>query len=93
MDKLSEFLHDSLLDKGLSGATGGALVCFWADEWGKGRFKPISYWRGTLKVSVDSASAAQELQMESHKLIKHLNLVAAKNNGPKVREIRIMNVE
>jgi hypothetical protein len=93
MDKLSDFLNNSLNNKGLSGATGGAVVCFWADEWGKGRFKPISYSRGTLKVSVDSASAAQELQMESHKLIKHLNVIAAKNNGPKVREIRIINVE
>jgi len=93
MDKLSDFLHDSLIDKGLSRATGGALVCFWADEWGRGRFKPISYWRGILKVSVDSASAAQELHMESHKLIKHLNLMAIKHNGLKVREIRIVNVE
>ncbi|OQB05631.1 MAG: hypothetical protein BWY19_00900 [bacterium ADurb.Bin212] len=93
MDKLSDFLNSSLNNKGLSGATGGAVVCFWADEWGKGRFKPISYFRGVLKVSVDSASAAQELQMESHKLIKHLNLIAAQNNGPKVREIRIVNIE
>lgn len=93
MDKLSDFMHNSLNEKGLSRASGGALVCFWADEWGKGRFKPISYWRGILKVSVDSASAAQELSMDSEKLIKHLNLTAAKNNGPKVREIRIVNIE
>lgn len=91
MDKLSEFLNKSLVDKGLSRATGGALVCFWADEWGMGRFKPISYWRGILKVSVDSASAAQEIQMESHKLIKHLNKKASESDAPKVREIRIVN--
>jgi len=91
MDKLSDFLNQSLTEKGLSRATGGALVCFWADEWGMGKFKPISYWRGILKVAVDSAPAAQEIQMESQKLIKYLNIKASQSDAPKVREIRIVN--
>lgn len=74
--------------KGLGGATHGALVCFWADTWGKGRFTPISFTRGVLKVSVDCAAAAQELSMDSDKLIKHLN---SKIGREAVKKVRIMN--
>ena len=88
MDKLGDFLNDAVNRKGLSAASTGSLVCFWADEWAKGRFTPISYSRGTLKVAVDSASAAQELQMECEKLINHLNMKAGKKI---VSSIRIEN--
>ncbi len=88
MDKLGDFIHDALRDKGLSSATTSSQICFWADQWAKGAFNPISFSRGTLKVAVDSAAAAQEMQMQCERLIKHLNTKAGKNI---VLNIRIEN--
>ena len=85
MDKLGDFLNDAVNRKGLSAAYTGSLVCFWADEWAKGRFTPISYSRGVLKVAVDSAAAAQELQMEEESIINHLNLKAGRKLVEKIR--------
>lgn len=88
MDKLGDFINDALNNKAVSGASQSSLICFWADEWGKGRFTPISFSKGTIKVSVDSAAAAQELSMQSEKLIKYLN---SKIGYQRVKELRIEN--
>ncbi len=85
MDKLGDFINNALSQKGLTAATTGSQVCFWADEWAKGAFTPISFSRGVLKVAVDSAAAAQELQMECEKLMNHLNNKAGKKIVIKVR--------
>ena len=77
-----------LASRGLSAASQGAQICFWADEWGKGAFSPISFTRGVLKVSVDSAAAAQELSMKSERLIRYLN---SKIGHQRVKELRIEN--
>lgn len=90
MDKLGDFMGEVLAQKGLAGASQAAQICFWADEWGKGRFRPISFFRGTLKVSVDCASAAQELSMDVNKLIKHLN---SKLGREAIKQVRIENHE
>lgn len=81
-------MDKALAQKGLDKASQAALLCFWADEWGKGRFRPISFSRGILKVAVDSAAAAQELSMECEKLIKYLN---SKIGYSRVESVRIEN--
>ena len=88
MDKLGDILDGILAKKGTLRVYSAAEVCFYADTWGKGRFAAISFSRGVLKVSVDSASAAQELQMDSDKLIKHLN---SKMGREMVVKVRIVN--
>ena len=88
MDKLGDFMNNALAAKGLSRTTGSAQICFWADEWGKGRFRPVSFSRGVLKLAVSSASAAQEISMDAEKLIKHLN---SRIGHLRVESIRIEN--
>lgn len=87
MDKLDKILGQSLAKRGLVKATGAALICFYATEWGKGIFEPISYLNGTLKVSVSSSPAAAELQMRECELIDFLN---QKLGRAAVRQVRII---
>jgi len=87
MDKLNKILMASLAKKGLGKIARSSLVCFYAEGWGKGRFKPVSFARGVLKVSVDSSPAASELQIEEAKLIDFVNVKIGKEI---VRSIRIV---
>lgn len=87
MDKIGDILGNAMRKKGLSKATGGALICFYAGEWAKSRFTPISYSKGVLKVAVDSSPAAAELQIEEEKLIDFIN---AKLKRPLVKGLRII---
>ena len=88
MDKLDKFLRPALAKKGLLGAATSAEICFLAQDWGKGRFEPISFSKGVLKVSVASSSSASELQMESDNLIEYLN---KKIGREVVKSVRIIN--
>ena len=88
MDKVGNLLLKSLSKRGLAGTAISAEICYFADEWGKSRFKSISFSRGVLKVSVRSSAAAQELSMDEEKLIKHLN---KKIGREIVKRVRIMN--
>lgn len=74
--------------KGLAGAAISSQICYFADIWGKGRFKSVSFSRGVLKVSVRSSAAAQELSMDEEKLVEHLN---SKIVRPVVKRIRFEN--
>jgi len=89
MKKLNEFLLPALAKRGLKKTVQSAEVCFFAQEWGKGRFTAISFSRGILKVSVTSSSAAQSLQMDEEKLVDFLNNKIGPNT---VKSVRIMNV-
>ena len=73
MDKLDKIMHISLAKKGMRKVTQGSEICFYAEQWAKGRFIPISYLNGTLKIAVSSSSAASEMQMEVENLIDHVN--------------------
>lgn len=87
MDKLDKILIPALAKKGLAGVAISSLVCFYADKWGKGRFKTISLSKGLLKLSVDSSPAAAELQIEQDKLADFINEKIGKKM---VKEIRIV---
>lgn len=87
MEKIDKILAKSLAKRGLSKATQGAMVCFYAKEWANGLFEPISFTEGTLKVSVCSSPAASELQIQESKLLDHLNEKIGKRI---VRQLRIV---
>lgn len=74
--------------KGLGGAAISSQICYFADKWASGRFKSVSFSRGTLKVSVRSSAAAQELSMDEEKLVKYLN---SKILRPVVKRVRFEN--
>lgn len=88
MKRLGDFIMPALARRGLKKTTESALVCFYAGEWGKSRFKPLAYSKGVLKVSVASSSAAQTLQMEEEKLISYLNGRLGKKL---IKSVRIVN--
>jgi predicted nucleic acid-binding Zn ribbon protein len=87
MERIDKIINKSLAKKGLYKATNGALVCFYAKEWGKGRFEPISFANGILKVSASSSPAAAELQIQENDLIEYLNKKLGK---PQVKRLRIV---
>jgi len=72
MDKLDKIMHISLAKKGMRKVTQGSEICFYAEQWGKGRFVPISFLNGTLKIAVSSSSAS-EMQMETENLLDYVN--------------------
>jgi len=88
MDRIGNILVPALAKKGLAGQAISAQICFYATKWGNGRFEPVSFSRGTLKVSVKSCSAASELQMQEDNLIEFVN---EKMKRDIVKRIRIMN--
>lgn len=87
MEKLDKILRESLTKKGLSRATSGAMVCFYADEWGNGLFQAISFSGGILKVSVCSSPASSELQIKENELIDYLNQKLGRSS---VRQVKIV---
>jgi len=88
MEKVSKILLRRLADKGLAGVAISSQLCYFADEWSKGRFKSISFSRGILKVSVRSSAASQEISMEEEKLVEFLN---KKIGREIVKRVRIVN--
>ncbi len=78
MDKLNKILLPALAKKGLGKATKSAMVCFYAEKWGNGRLRAISFSEGILKLSVNSSAAASEMDMQKDELINYL-----KNNCPR----------
>lgn len=88
MDKLSKFLNNSLAKKGLLGQARGAQICFYAGQWTRLPFAPISFSRGVLKVSVTSPTLAGELKMQEDDLIDFVN---KRMRELIVKELRIMN--
>lgn len=88
MDRINKFLNNALAKKGLLREARGAQICFYAGEWTRLPFTPISFSRGVLKVSVTSPTLAGELKMQEEDLIDFIN---RKMGDKLVRELRIMN--
>lgn len=88
MEHIKHHLLKVMSKKGLGGAAISSQICYFAKIWAKGRFKPISFSRGTLKVSVRSSAAAQELSMQEEELVAHLN---SKIVRPVVKRVRFEN--
>lgn len=87
MERVDKIIGRSLAKRGLGKATSGALVCFYAKEWGNGRLEPISFAEGVLKVSVCSSPAAAELQIREIELAEFIN---AKIGRRLVKRLRII---
>jgi len=87
MEKLDKILADVLSKKGLTKTTQGAMVCFYAKEWGNDLFQPISFQKGILKVSVASSPAASEVHIKEAELVDFLNNKLSKQL---VRTVRIV---
>jgi hypothetical protein len=85
MEKFDQILGKAMTKRGLHKVTKGAMICFFAAEWGKGTFSPISFADGLLKLAVNSSPAASELQMKEQELIDHLNDRVGKKMIKKVR--------
>jgi hypothetical protein len=90
MDKVGNYLMKVMADKGLGGAAVSSQICFYAQEYGKGSFKVISYSRGVLKLSVADSIDAGEVQMMSEEIVDHVN---GKIGRKMVKRIRIVNTE
>lgn len=87
MEKIDKILNGVLAKKGLAKATQGAMVCFYAKEWGKGLFNPISFQNGVLKIAVSSSPAASEIHIREAELVDFLNKKLSKRS---VRFVRIV---
>jgi len=87
MEKIDKILSGAMAKKGLTQATQGALVCFYAGEWAKGLFRPISFKSGVLKIAVDSSPAASEIHIKEAELVDYLNQKLGKRS---VRFVRII---
>ena len=88
MDKINKILKGALGKKGLMGVATSAHICFLAEKWAKGRFEPISYSKGVLKVSVKSSSHAQEMSMKENEICEYIN---EKLGRICVKRVRIIN--
>lgn len=88
MDKIDKILIPALARRGLVGSAISAQICFFASEWGKIRFDPISFSKGILKVSCTSCAASSELQMREEELIDFVNKKAKRDI---VKGLRIYN--
>ena len=86
MERIDKIIRDTLYKKPIGKATRSAMVCFYADEWGKGRFRSISFSGGILKLLTASPIEAMELDIIRDELIDHLN---AKTNSKMVRRVAI----
>lgn len=87
MENLKKILNESLAKKGFLKQAKSAEICFLADKWGNGLFASISFSNGLLKVFVDSAPAASELEMKKGELFEYLDKKIPK---PKVKDLRII---
>ena len=88
MEHIGKHLLRVMAKRGLAGVAISSQLCYFADGWSKGRFKAISFSRGTLKVSVRSSAAGQEISMEEEKLVEFLN---KKTGREIVKRVRIVN--
>ena len=88
MEHIGKYLLKVMAKKGLGGVAVSSQVCYFADKWGEGRFKSVSFSRGVLKVYVRSSAAAQELSMDEEKLVEYLN---KKIGREIVKRVRIEN--
>lgn len=87
MEKIDRILASGIKTKGLKKTLDCSLICFYATEWGKGRFRTISFLNGSLKVFVSSSPAASELKMQQQELIDFIN---DKTKRRAVRSVRIV---
>ena len=87
MERLDKILKQALAKRGLSGTARSAQICFYAGEWASGRFEPISFSHGVLKVAVQSSPAAAELEIIKEDLIDFVN---QKLKSEAVRSLRIV---
>jgi len=72
LEKLNKILLPSLAKKGLGKTATSAMVCFYAEKWGNGRFKAISFSEGLLKLSARSSAQAMELDMQKEDLLNYM---------------------
>jgi hypothetical protein len=87
MEKLDKILHNSLHRKAIGKVATSAEICFYASEWGNGRFEAVSFLNGTLKLSVPSSPAAADLEIQSDILIDAVNKKCEQNLVKSVRII------
>ena len=87
MEKLDKILMAALAKRKLSGTVRSAQICFYAGQWGLASFKPISFLRGILKVSVNSSPAASELEIRKEELVDYIN---GRLGQKSVRSVRII---
>lgn len=86
MEKFDTILRSRLTNKKLSGTLRAAQICFYVSKWGKTPCKAISFSKGVLRVSVNSSSAASELEIQKEDLISFINEKISNNV---VRLVRI----
>ncbi len=72
MEKIGKILMGAMAKKAVGKAARSAMVCFYADEWGKHTFKAVSFSGGILKLSVTSSSHAMELEIQKEQLATYL---------------------
>jgi len=73
MERIDKIIKDTLYKKPIGKATRSAMICFYAEEWGKGRFRAISFSTGVLKLLAPSPIEAMELDIVRDDLIDYLN--------------------
>ena len=88
MDNINRFISSNSKYKRLAGPLRAAQVCDTARSLADGRFSVTSFKDGLLTLSVESAPAAANLQMESQVIIEKIN---EKIGQSFVERIRIKN--
>jgi hypothetical protein len=72
-DKIDKILSNNASKYSPGMALEASRICFVAESESKGAFKAISFKNGILKVAVKNDIVAQEIRMESSKLIYKIN--------------------
>lgn len=87
MERLDKILKHSIAKKSISKPLESAKICFYAKEWGKGAFEPVSFANGVLKVFVESSPAASDLYSRQEELAEYINKKVGKKTVFKVRVV------
>lgn len=81
---------DQLLDKqtrkyGVYNQAEASRICFEAQKIYKDLFRPLSFKNGVLTILVKNSIKAQEIQLQSHKIIEKIN---KKIGSPAVKRLK-----
>jgi hypothetical protein len=89
MSDFKKYLKSRLAHYGLGRQYEASLVCDVAKKVSGGRFEPVSFKDGALKISVPNASRAHLVRLEQEEIILKVNKVLGREEVKRIRlEIR-----
>jgi len=89
MDDFKKFLRQRMSHYGLGRQYDASLVCEAARKVSAGRFEPVSFRAGVLKVAVPTASRAHLVRMGEEEIVGEINQILKSEQVKRIRfEIR-----